>query len=412
MKYFLFAIIFFGLPHAQWIPRKLGIQPDNIPLGTVNILLIIALFLWLTNRTKGVRLSNPFKSVLIFLLIVLLGVGVAYFLPFDDNFTITLTHAKGELSLLFLYFLPISIVKNKKEFTIFFIICLIVHVLIGLEVVRSGVLSGSSFHDGKRGSGPFGLGWGWQGADIAASYLAQMLMFFFVYCIAEKQKIWIRGITALGLVVLISGLFATYGRGAILSALLGATIVLICRRSRFKYLFLTLILLIFLSSFIPKSIVQRFSEIESASGELDESTLGRFSYYEDAFTIIKDHPFFGVGTGQVRAAMKKYYGHYVDPHNGFLYIACESGILGLIIFLWMLFELLSESLKMYHNETLGFMYRNYALSIFGVIIVLIFCNMFYSNFFKERVLGTLILHFGMLAFIKASIENNTAVGKS
>jgi O-antigen ligase len=119
-----------------------------------------------------------------------------------------------------------------------------------------------------------------------------------------------------------------------------------------------------------------------------------------------DHPF-GVGTGQIRAAMADYIGGirnealYVDPHNNFLYVACEYGVVGLLVFIWLLLSLFLASRQIYRRSELPVIYRCYALGMAGLIGALVACNMFYSNFHKDLVMGTLVIHFGMLAFVRS-----------
>ena len=69
---------------------------------------------------------------------------------------------------------------------------------------------------------------------------------------------------------------------------------------------------------MPDSIVTRFDDTVSEGGSYDESTQGRFKYWNAAFQKAFENPL-GVGTGQVRRAMQEKIGIYVDPHNGFLY---------------------------------------------------------------------------------------------
>jgi len=410
MRYLLFFIVFFALPHASWIPVKLGVEPENIPLGLVNIVLLLATLLWLLGRIEGGKIENPFKIYSFFTVLVILWVGVAVITGYNEDIRLTLTSAKGEISLLLLYFVPLAIIKNEKQFIIFFAIALTVHAVIGLEVLRSGVLDGVNFNDAKRGSGPFAQDmWG---ADIAGSFLAQFMMFFLAILVTSKMKSLYRVAAAIGLMILFGGLMATYARGAMLACVGGAVLLFIARGLHPKYFIVPLIFLVLALPYLPESVQNRFNKITNEYGDFDQSTQGRFYYYSNALELIMAHPL-GVGTGQVRGAMEQKTGKFVDPHNGYLYTAVEYGVAGLAIFLLLQWRLFTFARKVYQNIEYPLIYRVYSLGMIGMLGVFVLCNLFYANFYKELVLGTITIHFGMLAYVVGKIpEKMNISGKS
>ena len=228
-----------------------------------------------------------------------------------------------------------SIQQQDYSFQLLPLICLLVHLAIGAEVIRSGVLAGVHFADHKRGSGPFGLSW--QGADIAGSYLAHVLMFFLAFLFTGRVRNWLKIVAGVGAIVLIFGIFATYARGAMLGAGLGILFMLVIRGLKFRYLLLPVMLLLILFVAMPQSVKTRFVETRSETGEFDQSSLGRIPLIVAGIDIVKDHPL-GVGTGQLRSAMQQYLDKYVDCHNGFLYTVVEYGVIGFCVFLWMLWD--------------------------------------------------------------------------
>ena len=76
-------------------------------------------------------------------------------------------------------------------------------------------------------------------------------------------------------------------------------------------------------------------------GKGDQTSIGlRLDYYTNTLAIIKDHPWFGVGTGGFQGA----YGERIkdtgmapsnNPHNQYLLIASQLGVAGLAVLLWM-----------------------------------------------------------------------------
>lgn len=408
MKFILFFILFFGLPHAAWFPSKFDILPEDIALGVTNILLLVALLLWVIVRLSSPSAKNPFSSYRYFLYIVILGVGIAFLSGFEENTWEMLTLSKREITLLLLYFIPLSAIKNHDDFVKFFVICLLVHLAIGTEVIRSGVLAGVHFADHKRGSGPFGLGW--QGADVAGSYLAHGLMFFLAFLFTGRVRNWLKIVAGAGAIVLILGIFATYARGAMLGVGLGVLCMVVIRGLKFRYLLLPVMLLLILLVAMPQSVKTRFEETKSETGELDQSSLGRIPLIVAGIDIVKDHPL-GVGTGQLRSTMQHYLDKYVDCHNGFLYTAVEYGVIGFCVFLWMLWDFLAASRRVYKMQSAPVSFRVYALGLGGMIGAFIGCNMFYANFYKDLMIGTIVIHFGMLAYIQ-SVTSGHAIDVS
>lgn len=397
MKFLLTFVLFFGLPHADWFPRRFGISPEAIPLGVTNLLLLLALFLWILGHLlPPAPLKNPFPVYRYFLFVAIFGVLIALFSGYEESVLEILTLSKREISLLFLYFVPLAIIKNEDDFKKFFLICLLVHFLVGVEVLRSGVLGGENFADHKRGSGPFS--WGWQASDVAGSYLAQVLMYFLAFLFVGKEKIWKRIVIVSGAVVIIAGIYATYARGAMLAAILGVLFMVMTKGFNAKYLLLPILLALILFITLPQSIKTRFIETTTESGELDQSSQGRVALNLAGFTIAKEH-LLGVGTGQLRSAMREYTGNYVDCHNSYLYTAAELGVVGLCIFFYMFYVFFRAVRRIYATPDIPVVYRIYAVGTGGMIGAFLGCNLFYANFYKDLVMGTIVIHWGMLAYV-------------
>jgi len=408
MKYLLFSIFFFALPHAAWLPRQLNISASDVPLGVTNLILLLGLLLWVIGTDIKRSSKNPFSAFNYFIVVVIAGLGLAILSGYGDDFWEVLTLSKRRITLLLVYFIPLAIIRNEDDLIKYFAICLTVHLIIGLEILHSGILAGIHFNDNKRGSGPFALTW--RGSDIAGSYLAQIIMFFWAVVFTGKMKKWLRFFALIVSLIMITGLFATYARGAMLSIFIGLIFILIIKGLKTRYLLLTLLVITVVFFSLPQSIKTRFLQTTSDSGELDESSQNRLALYSAGFEIVKQHPF-GVGTGEIMNAMHQYYGSYVDCHNGFLETAAEYGIIGLSVFLWMLWVFFKASKDIYKRSNVPVAFKAYALGTGGMIGSFIGCNMFYANFYKELVMGTIIIHFGILASIKRQIDDKE-LGKS
>ncbi|HBR15391.1 MAG TPA: hypothetical protein DD723_07605 [Candidatus Omnitrophica bacterium] len=138
------------------------------------------------------------------------------------------------------------------------------------------------------------------------------------------------GVTFLGIFTVIC-LGLTFSRAAWL-AFGGSLLILSFRNKRILAFFLLLIIL-FSVIFIPKMIKERQSNIHNRMGFLTMSS--RPIYWREAFELIKERPVLGVGLNAYTLASSQHrFSGY--PHNSYLQMAAETGIVGLLSFLWII----------------------------------------------------------------------------
>jgi len=133
-------------------------------------------------------------------------------------------------------------------------------------------------------------------------------------------------------------LLLTYSRGCYLGLLLGMALFLVLLDRRFIALYVIGLLTAFL--LMPGSILSRFLSIGDMS---DTSTSYRVSIWMGTLAMLKDFWFSGVGPGE--AAFNLIYPHYAynavvaqHSHNLFLQLLCDTGIMGLMAFLMILYH--------------------------------------------------------------------------
>jgi O-antigen ligase len=409
----LWLFLFWALPHCDWLPLRLHVPADEIPLGLTNVAVIAGAVLWLFGKVKTGGHPNPFRSYTLFIAIVVIETAVAVF---AGHMTIldTLTAGKREISLLLLYFVPLAALRGRRELWWVLGVALVAHLVVGYETYSSGVLGGSHFSDAKRGSGPFSTGWA--GSDEAGAYLAQMLMFPLALLLFEEPGLYRRVVAAAIGFVMFVGVLATYSRGSLIAVVIGFVTLFLVQRSSMKSIVLAALLLVIAPPLLPEGLVARFATTES--GELDESTNLRFVYDTAAWQIFRSHPW-GVGTGQVRQAMAEELPHLldaktletggpfgtplplvVDPHNAFLYTLLEYGVPGLLAFVFFLGSAFHAAFLVYRDRRASTELRAYALGAAGFIATFAVCNLFYANFYKEAITGSVVLHLGMLAWAR------------
>lgn len=109
------------------------------------------------------------------------------------------------------------------------------------------------------------------------------------------------------------------------------------------------------SSSVHDRVMKGVNEINTYSSSPEETSLGlRMVLYKTTWTIIKENPVFGTGTGGFKQrfsaiAAEKYSGWQAkpadDPHNQYLFVTVENGLIGLATFLSLLFTLVKQGLK-------------------------------------------------------------------
>ncbi len=86
--------------------------------------------------------------------------------------------------------------------------------------------------------------------------------------------------------------------------------------------------------------VVAYHEAASSTAIGVDNSLGlRLAFAKESFDVIKDHPWFGTGIGSFRYVYAKLYASQAqtvkvnDPHNAYIYVAFELGLVGLLIYL-------------------------------------------------------------------------------
>jgi putative inorganic carbon (hco3(-)) transporter len=137
----------------------------------------------------------------------------------------------------------------------------------------------------------------------------------------------------------------TSSRGGWLGLIIAAAIFLIMLDARF--LLLGIVALVLLYFTMPPWVIQRFTSIGSMS---DSSTSYRVYIWMGTIAMLKEYWLSGIGPGT--AAFNLIYPAYSyntiaapHAHNLFLQLVCDAGIMGLVIFLLLLFSFFRTTLS-------------------------------------------------------------------
>ncbi|MGE0268337.1 MAG: O-antigen ligase family protein [Candidatus Omnitrophota bacterium] len=196
----------------------------------------------------------------------------------------------------------------------------------------------------------------------------------------------------------------TFSRGGWLACGL-ALFCLVYKRPKLLILYLVLGLL-FGGIFVVKMVNERTTNIGGSYKSVFFNTSDRGSNWSEALSIIKERPVFGVGLNNyTRVAFLEKFRRPEYPHNCYLQIAAEMGLVGLLSFFWVfwsLFKAGGNHLKQL-KEYLSYHLHLGVMAGLGAFLIQSF---FDTNFYSTQLTSYMWLTIGvMLAIPKIELKN-------
>ena len=229
--------------------------------------------------------------------------------------------------------------------------------------------------------------------NFASEYLVCVVPFAFISLIVSKSK-KIKALLFFVIICVMSYLFLLRSRAAIFAIVVCIIfftifIIILNRKDIYKiniksfvFAMVSVLVISFLIGIIqPPNIDSERKNLQTTITSTFDSDYGpniaRIKYTKFSFEIIKDNPLFGIGTGAWFGYYPKYSGEeYTDenifftaninPHNDYLEILSENGIVTLLIFLILIFYTLYKLIKL-SFKNLHFL--AVATSFIGLMIV-------------------------------------------
>ncbi len=210
-------------------------------------------------------------------------------------------------------------------------------------------------------------------------------------------------------VILGLSLLFSYARSAWLGAVTGMLSFGFLRGKKFALFFTLGVIVLCLAVFvIEPTSWQRIKEI-SLSKDKIEST--RIRLWQTSWNMIKDKPIWGIGLGNFSQLFNQYkvegkYDNYSHPHNDFLNVAVNSGLLGLLAYLYLWAVFLYTSIKaVLRNKKAGFLY---SVQLGGIVsmVAFLFASLFqcYYTDAEVNMLVMFILGITTVANLKSAGE--------
>jgi putative inorganic carbon (HCO3(-)) transporter len=340
-------------------------------INFLNVMTLFAFLVWMLNKDfrepTPSSLSGPLK-LFIFIYIFSLFNGFITLGNFGDRH---IERLKDILIAIFLYFIVLNSVRDKRGIIIVFIATLLPLPYM-FHVFRTQILSVLKWHysDQFRISGTFmDLG----SNEIAAFYAGFSLVLIAIFIYSKNNVA--RAILGILISMNLYCLLYSYSRGSWLSFCLGMAILLFFTNRKLFIILAVLIPILWggLVTFIPVSVQERMNTI-FVEKEEDRyaSALSRFALWDEAMKEFSKRPIIGIGFHTF---------HHLNPiggkdtHNYYVKLLTEQGIIGLTIFLVIIVRAAKTSLNLY-KKTSDKLYKAIGVGTLAMLGAFTLGNMF------------------------------------
>ena len=216
--------------------------------------------------------------------------------------------------------------------TVLFYINGMLQYFIGFDIVRKDAMAGGRICGSLLNANDFGT--------YAIVFIPLLAAFVFAKRLSMKYRIVMFAVFLMSLFCLIF----TYSRGAWLGFLIG---ILFFGFVKSKKLFLCSIVILIIAFFVlPVRVKNRIEEIDSLEMVTEYY---RIIKWKEAVSIVEDWPILGTGLNTYTLVAPKYKIHPeggIYPHNSYLHMASEIGLVGLAAFFWFVYTLFKTGFRL------------------------------------------------------------------
>jgi len=324
-----------------------------IPFNLSEIIIYLVFLLWLADKLNGFWKSsfriqksdfqNHSPALSMALPVFLIFAGTTLSTLFSSNIEVGAGIWKGWfLTPLFLFFILLDNLNNRGFFKWLVFSAVFSGAAVSL-ISLFGWWGDNLTYDGRlRGF--------YSSANYLAMYLSPILILSLSLFLFIKKRIYkLLLVAVVGLTATV--IYLTYSYGAFLG-LLAASVFLVFggvkdKRNFNWALFLFLFVVLFFVFQIQTDKFQEFLDLSYPSLK------SRLAIWQSAGQILKDHPLIGIGPGM----FQKYYLDYQSrfepypewsapqPHNIFLAFWLQTGLIGLIGFIWLMADFFKKSCR-------------------------------------------------------------------
>jgi putative inorganic carbon (HCO3(-)) transporter len=228
-------------------------------------------------------------------------------------------------------------------------------------------------------------------ANILGVYLSAIAPLVFgltLYYFKGLKKIVFYAASAL----VLTGICLTYSRPTLLATYVVLFLFALVKKSRI--LLAILVAFTIAAPFIAPRPVKEWAKKVEYHPIRFMCNDDRIAIFRNSMNMIRAHPVIGIGANNFMKNYKEYKEHpeyrnevtsdFCFAHNNFLQLAAELGLVGLAIFLWLLYRLFKESVRIYRLLDDRF-FKIVSLSLIACLIAFQVNGLTETSFFSSRV---------------------------
>jgi putative inorganic carbon (hco3(-)) transporter len=325
--------------------------------GALSVLFIAASFVWLYRHRDVVRDASPVANLLL-PFSAFFGVAVLS-VVFSSHPLDSALEAVRIGTVVVIVFTLARVVRDRAQ------VRLLVAAIFASAIVP---LAAALLQIARGGAGITAAGIGRiDGTFVHPNPFAAYLSLVLILSAAvfpHVERLWRWALVGLGLVCGVV-LVSTYARGAWIATFAGLLVVAFLQHRRLLWLIGAGILIVAL--FIPsvRLRLSDLSESRSGSGAAANSLAWRIEYW-DRVLALQDDPLFGIGLREVELNEEA----AKAPHNDFVRVYVELGLVGLATYLWLLGALFVQARRTYGRAPPG-LPRGLAVAFLGSVTAIV-----------------------------------------
>ncbi|MFU8831113.1 MAG: O-antigen ligase family protein [Wenzhouxiangella sp.] len=228
--------------------------------------------------------------------------------------------------------------------------------------------------------------------EMAAFFVtASLVALGLTFCARVKWQ-W-RAFFAVAAAVAATGVILSYSRTAYVAILIGAAIIILVPRTRFRLIVPVFLIALILPVLLPPAVVERFETITIEEGERDQSTEDRFEFWSTAVHEWSKRPVMGIGYHTFHHP--EFNPAEMDVHNFFLRELVEKGIVGAVVLIGLLWSLGRLIIRGYREAPPDSWYAGLTLGLLGAFVALLIGNIFGDRFTYYPMIAHFWLYIGL-----------------
>ena len=407
LKY-LFILLFLCLPLGEIARVQIG---NGIAIRLNDVLVGVIVLLWIIDKVRNKNIKKVFSDKIIRLFFVFYSIGfISLLLRITDLTTTEFLVSFAFLARFICYTLLYGVVKDfnsifKRQLLSVMILSGLLFVFIGfLQVLfypNLGNLSYLFWDNHMYRMFTSFLDPNFAGAFLVMLFIMLLSIVFFNF--SKKRKI--RGLVSLTLLLITTfALYITYSRSAYIMFLVSVAVFFVIKG---KHIVKTIVILIFLVLFViaVNNVFSSNYTVENLNLFRVASSEARIKSAETALHIIADHPILGVGFNAYKYTQISY-GFRTEEEalrshadagtdNSFLFVLATTGVVGLMIYLLILFGFVKRSLTLLKSSKATQFQKLISGVLIAVVAGLVVDALFINSLFYPFILEWVVILLGL-----------------